>query len=314
MTATALQVALEFAVLVFLGIFIVRIRLVGPDFRAQLAKYVTHVALPCMIARSLYAQTERFTGVGSVLLLAVLSVAVLLAGGQVVFLLSGKGDLGRSARFAMAFGNFTFMGFPVVESLYGPDGLFVFTLFTMPIRLLFYASPGFLLRPEGAAAKKPGGRELLGLFLSPPIAAVFAGLLLYALRLRPPAFLDRAVQALGSTSSVLGMLLVGMGMAGMGLRTLWERRKALLIVLSKAILCPALLLVLFLLFPLDPAVKRPLFLYGAVPVPSLITAFSYNQGRSEEACQDASAAVLVSTLLSVATLPLWATVGERVFR
>ena len=70
--------ALEFAVLVFLGIFIVRIRLVGPDFRSQLAKYVTNVALPCMIARSLYAQTERFHGVGLVLLLAVLAVRVAL--------------------------------------------------------------------------------------------------------------------------------------------------------------------------------------------------------------------------------------------
>ena len=50
---TALQVALEFAVIVFLGIFIVRIRMVGPDFRSALAKFVTNVALPCMIARSL---------------------------------------------------------------------------------------------------------------------------------------------------------------------------------------------------------------------------------------------------------------------
>ncbi len=306
--------ALEFAVLVFLGIFIVRIRLVGPDFRGQLAKYVTNVALPCMIARSLYAQTERFTGVGLVLLLAVLTVAVLLAGGHAVYLLSGKGDLGKSARFSMAYGNFTFMGFPVVESLYGPDGLFVFTLFTMPIRLLFYSSPGFLLQPAGAGAKKPKGKDILKLFLSPPIVAVFVGLILYALRLRPPVFLDKAVQGLGSTASVLGMLLVGMGMAGMGVKTLWERRRALLIVLSKALLCPALMLLLFLLFPLEPEIKRPLFLYGAVPVPSLLTAFSFNQGRSEEACQDASAAVLLSTLLSVVTLPVWAAVGEWAFR
>ncbi len=311
---TALQVALEFAVLVFLGIFIVRIRLVTPDFRAQLAKYVTNVALPCMIARSLYAQSERFTGVGLVLLLAVLTVAVLLAGGQVVYLLSGKGDLGKSARFSMAFGNFTFMGFPVVESLYGADGLFVFTLFTMPIRLLFYSSPGFLLRPGGTEAKKLPWKSFLKLFLSPPIVAVFVGLLLYGLRLRPPLFLDKAVQGLGSTASILGMLLVGMGMAGMGLKTLWERRKALLIVLTKALLCPALMLILFLFFPLDPAVKRPLFLYGAVPVPSLLTAFSFNQGRSEVACQDASAAVLLSTLLSVVTLPLWAAVGEKLLK
>ncbi len=308
---TALQVALEFAVIVFLGIFIVRIRLVGPDFRSALAKFVTNVALPCMIARSLYAQTDRFAGVGKVMLLAVLAVLLLLAGGQVIYLLAGKGDLAKSARFSLAFGNFTFMGFPVVESLYGADGLFVFTLFTLPIRLFFYSTPGFLLQPTGEKAKKPGWKEIGKLFLSPPIVAVFVGLVLYALRLRPPLFLDKAVQALGSTASVLGMLLVGMGMAGMSLRTLWQRRRSLLIVLTKAVVCPLILLGLFLIFPLESEIKRPLFLYGAVPVPSLLTAFSYNLGRSEEACQDASAAVLLSTLLSVATLPVWAMVGER---
>jgi predicted permease len=308
---TALQVALEFAVIVFLGIFIVRIRLVGPEFRAALAKFVTNVALPCIIARSIYTQSERFTGAGKVMLLAVLSVLLLLAGGHVIYLLSGKGDLGKSARFSMAFGNFTFMGFPVVENLYGTDGLFVFTLFTLPVRLLFYPSPGFLLQPAGEKAKKPSLKEIVKLLFSPPVAAVYVGLVLYGFRLRPPLFLDKAVQAMGSTSSVLGMLLVGMGMAGMSPKTMWQRRKSLLIVLTKAIVCPLLLLGLFLLFPLESEIKRPLFLYGAVPVPSLLTAFSYNLGRSEEACQDASAAVLLSTLLSVATLPVWAMVGEK---
>ena len=311
---TALQVALEFAVFVVLGLFIVRIGLVGPDFRAALAKYVTNVALPCMIARTIYAQTDRFTGVGKVLLLAVLSVALLLLVGEAVYLLSKKSEAGKSARFSMAFGNFTFMGFPVVENLYGAEGLFVFTLFTVPIRPIFYSLPGFLLRGEGASAKKLSAKEVLKLFFSPPIVAVLVGLALYLLRLQPPLFLDKAVQALGSTASVLGMLLVGMGMAGISARTLWQRRSALLIVLSKAILSPLVMLGLFLLFPLDGESKRVLFMYGAVPVPSLLTAFSYNNGRSPEACEEASAAVLLSTLLRVATLRVWAAVGEYVFQ
>ena len=310
---TALQVALEFAIFVFLGLFIVRIGLVGPDFRAQLAKYVTNVALPCMIARTLYAQDDRFSGMGRVMLLAILTVAVLLAVGEIVCLLSKKSEAGKSARFSMAFGNFTFMGFPVVENLFGADGLFVFTLFTVPVRLFFYSLPGFLLRGEGSDAKRLTGKELLKLVFSPPIVAVIVGLILYFLRLKPPLFADKAVQALGSTASVLGMLLVGMGMAGISGKTLWQRRSALLIVLTKAILSPLVMLGLFLLFPLDGESKKVLFMYGAVPVPSLLTAFSYNNGRSEAACEEASAAVLLSTLLSVVTLPLWAAVGEHFF-
>ena len=83
--------------------------------------------------------------------------------------------------------------------------------------------------------------------------------------------------------------------------------------LTKAILCPLVMLGLFLLFPLEPESKKVLFIYGAVPVPSLLTAFSYNNGRSEAACEEASAAVLLSTLLSVLTLPLWAAAGNHFF-
>lgn len=308
---TALEVALEFAIIVFVGILVVRLKVVGPDFRSQLAKFVTNAALPCMIARSLYSQTERFEGMGRIFLLAVLMVILLFLAGQVLYRVMGRTENAVSARFSLIFGNFTFMGFPIVENLYGSAGLFAFTLFTMPVRLAFYSSPAFLLRPTGAAREPFHWKSLGKQLLSPPILAVFIGLIMYFLRWQPPLFVDKAVQALGSAASMLGMLLVGMGMADATPKTLWQRRKVMTVVLSKAILCPLLLLGLFLLYPLDSLTKQALFLYGAVPVPSLLTAFSLNQGRSTEACQDASAAVLLSTLLSVLILPLWAAVGAK---
>ena len=308
---TALEVALEFAIIVFVGILVVRVRLVGPEFRSQLAKFVTNAALPCMIARSLYSQEERFEGMGRIFLLAVLMVLLLLLAGWLLYRALGKTEIAVSARFSLVFGNFTFMGFPIVENLYGAAGLFAFTLFTMPVRLAFYSSPAFLLRPRDSSSAKFSWKTLGKQFLSPPILAVFAGLVMYALRWQPPLFLDKAVQALGGSASMLGMLLVGMGMADATPKSLWQRRRVMVIVLSKAILCPLLLLALFYFYPLDSLTKQALFLYGAVPVPSLLTAFSLNEGRSAEACQDASAAVLLSTLLSVLILPVWAAVGAR---
>ena len=308
---TALEVALEFAIIVFVGILVVRLKVVGSNFRSQLARFVTNAALPCMIARSLYSQTERFEGMGRIFILAVLMVILLFIAGQILYRVMGKTENAVSARFSLIFGNFTFMGFPIVENLYGATGLFAFTLFTMPVRLAFYSSPAFLLRPTGQAREPFNWRSLGKQLLSPPILAVFIGLIMYFLRWQPPLFIDKAVQALGSASSMLGMLLVGMGMADATPKSLWQRRKVMTVVLSKAVLCPLLLLGLFLLYPLDSMTKQALFLYGAVPVPSLLTAFSLNQGRSTEACQDASAAVLLSTLLSVVILPLWAAVGAK---
>ena len=308
-----LTVALEFAVLVFLGIFIVRIRLVTVEFRTQLAKFVMNVAVPCMICRSLYSQSGNQGALLQAPLLGLAALALLLLAGQGLYLLLGRGDLGKTGRFGMAYSNFTFLGFPVVEALYGEQGLFVFALFTLPIRLIFYPSGYFLLTPEGEKGQRPGLKTLLRKLVSPPTVAVAIGLGLYALKLPVPAFLDAAVDALGDTASVLGMLLVGMGMAQATPRSLWERRKAFWIVLARLLIAPLLVLGLFLLLGVEPELAAPLFLYGALPVPSLMTTFSVSLGRPEAACQDASAAVLASTLLSIVTLPVWAAVGRWVW-
>lgn len=303
-----LEVALQFSVLMLTGMFMVKSGLFPKEFRKQLANMVMNISLPCMIARSIYNQDADFADYRLVPVAAVAALFMLFLGGEAVYLLLRRDEAGKSARFSMMFGNFTFMGFPAVETLFGADGLFVFTLFTLPIRLVFYASPSLMLAPGGS--RVPTGKELLKQLLSPPTVSVFAGLLLHALPFSMPGFLDKAIASVGGTASVLGMLIVGMSLSEVSLKTLLKRRRALWIVAGKAVISPLLLLATLLFFPLDSFVKQAIFVYGSLPLPSLLTTFSVSLGRSEDACEDASAAVLVSTLLSVVTIPFWTGIGS----
>lgn len=300
-----ISVSLEFALLVFVGFLIMRIKLVNADFRGQLSRFVINVLLPCMIARSLYGRSD--SGEGDILLIFALSlstIVLLFIIGQLAYLLLGRGDIAKTARFSTLFGNFTFIGFPVVTELYGQEGLFIYALFTLPIRVVFYAAPHFLLSPD-KGKRRLNGRELARLLITPPTVSIVVGLALLLAHLQPPSFIDAAVNALGSAASPLGMLIVGMGMADATPKLIWQRRRVCSAVLLRNIIAPAVILLMLLLVPADAQIKQVIFTYAAVPVPSLMTAFSVNAGRSDEACRDASVTVLASTLLSIVTLPCW---------
>ena len=47
-------------------------------------------------------------------------------------------DMRQTIRFSLMFTNFTFMGLPIVSELYGPEAVFNYVIFTLPVRIVFY--------------------------------------------------------------------------------------------------------------------------------------------------------------------------------
>ena len=125
--------------------------------------------------------------------------------GQLVFRLHKRSFTGRILRFGAMFTNFSFVGFPVVQQLYGDTGLLYFVIFTMPIRMVYYSSAQPLLAPPGVNIGKKSFRESLRGWFSPPVVAVFIGLALYLSGWRFPVPVDKAVASIGATASPLGM-------------------------------------------------------------------------------------------------------------
>jgi len=79
-------------------------------------------------------------------------------------------------------------------------------------------------------------------------------------------------------------------------------------VLVRNFIAPAVVIVVLYLLPVESYIAQAVAIYGCVPVPSLITAFAMGAGCSDEVCRDCSAGVLISTLLSILTLPMWVSV------
>ena len=78
--------------------------------------------------------------------------------------------------------------------------------------------------------------------------------------------------------------------------------------LVRNLLLPALVLGLSLLVGLEKELTQVVVMFVALPVASLIAAFTIQYDSNEETQFEAAAAVLLSTIFAAVTIPLWASV------
>lgn len=304
---TAAKLAVQLILMIGIGIFVCRAKIVKGDFDKQLTSLILKVCLPCMIVKSMTGtySPEALRNSGHLVLLAIAMLILTFALGQGAYLLMKKSSSGRIMRFSMIFTNFTFVGIPVMEALFGEMGVFYFVVFVVPYRMVYYSSAQPMLSPPGLAHEKRSWKDKLKGWFSPPVVAVFIGLILYLTQIRLPSPIAGVINSIGSCASPLGMLLCGISLGKYEFRRLL-RPKYLLLPLVRNILLPGLVLGLALLVGLKKELAQVVVIFSALPTASLLAAFTIQYDPDQEAQFEAAASVLLSCLCCAATIPLWA--------
>lgn len=311
----AFQLSIQLLLLIAVGVIVWRLGLLDEKFDQSLAALVLNVCLPCMIVKSFCTEYDPKQLKNCVVLVG-LSIGLLLLWflvGQVVYRIHKKSFTGRILRFGAMFTNFSFVGFPVAQQLYGNTGLLYFVIFTMPIRMVYYSSAQPLLSPLGISVEKKAFRENLKGWLSPPVVAVFIGLALYFSGWRFPTPVDKTLGSIGATASPLGMILCGITIGKNEWKALLSPRY-LRMPLLRNVLMPTITILILYLLPIDPAVAKIVAVYSALPVASMLNAFTIQYDSDEpEAILESAGSVFYSTLLCAVTIPLWAQLAETLF-
>lgn len=311
----AITVTLQIAMYVLIGVIVRKAKVVGENFHKDLTRFVMDISLPCLVVNALCSQSHEDYGADMVLKLMLAGIAffaVLLAASQILFLLLKKSEAARCLRFCTVFSNFTFVGVPVMEGLYGAEGLFAFMLFYTPLRILYYIMAPILINPNHATDLKARLRELKEVLLTPGIVATAVGVVLYLFEVQLPEFLSNTLSAVGGTCSPLAMIISGMTLGGMSRSQMAHDKAAWGMVGVCNFLSPAIMLAFVLLLPLPDQIRMIMVLTAAMPVPSLLITYTIRFGLNDRLCQSTSLAMFVSTLLSVASIPLWLAVAEWV--
>ena len=127
------------------GYIVARVGIMTPEFRKRLSSFTLNTAAPCIIISSVLESDSSpmtmisATGVGVLFFLLMIVFAAVL-----VRLVRTKPEDRGLDQLMLIFTNVGFMGIPVVQSVYGPDGVARLSMFILIFNLFFF-SYGVLL-------------------------------------------------------------------------------------------------------------------------------------------------------------------------
>jgi len=276
--------------------------------RSHLAQSVYHIFLPALVLHVLWQapvdlNTIRIPLVAALsVLLALLAAFLLYGNGKLVaaFLPGNTHKMVGALLLASAFGNFSYLGIPVLSQTFGSWAQVVAIQFDLLASTPILFTVGIILaRFYGHASKEM--HALLSLLRVPPIWAALVGLLLSFFAIPMPVWLDSALASL--SAAVVPLMLLAVGMALRWQSGWMARIPVLLPALSiQLLLMPLIAWAAAIGVGLPETYLAPAIIEAAMPT-MVLGLVICDRFKLDVALY--AEAVTLTTLVSLLTLPLW---------
>jgi malate permease and related proteins len=301
-------VLLPVILLIATGYVLARIRLLGPQFIADMNKLGFYVALPAFIIQSL---AEVQVPVGTTLRLFLLLLACTLAAGVLAWtfswLLRTRGEARGSIIQAAFRSNLAFAGLPIITySLAGlPEAerlaavgtaLLVFAPLTACYNFLAVLCLQKIPH-DSSKLRSLWGELSRSILTNPLIIACLGGVILAVFGLRLPGPIDATLKALGGIAMPVALLCIGGSFKVVHLE---GRQRAIWIgVLVKLVALPLLAWWGCELLGVTGLEKRIVLIFSGVPTAATAFTMAKQMGGDEVVT---SASIMLSTILAAFTL------------
>ena len=204
-------------------------------------------------------------------------------------------------KYAMAFGNFGYVGNFVVLGILGSEGLFKFMLFTFGLSIVTNIWGIYILTPK--ISKYSSIKTLFRGLLTPPIIGLMLGILIGLLNLSRfvPAFLSTALTNAANCMGPIGMILAGLVVGGYNLKELITNKKVYLATFMRLVVIPSVMM--FVLRAFGESRETMILVLMAFAVPLGLNTIIFPAAYGGDTKPGASMA-MISHALSVITIPL----------
>ncbi|MCD7824782.1 MAG: AEC family transporter [Clostridiaceae bacterium] len=293
----------ELFFMIFLGYGLFRGGLMSVGFNKQLTAFVLNVTTPAMVLSSVLTQIDAGKGGyhSAVPLILLVTAGLFLLfpvfGFFIIKLLRVPKQQQGLYLFMTTFSNIGFMGFPVVNALYGTTAVFYTALVNIIFNIFVFTAGLFMIHygMESKASIRP--KELL----SPKVLLPFVSVILYFINVPFPSVVSETVDSIGGLTSPLAMILIGSTLATMNVREVFTEWRIYPYILLKQIAMPLVLYPLLCLLVADGTIRNVLFVLVLMPVANSSILFATEYGADEKL---AAKGVFLSTVFSMVSIPL----------
>ena len=297
---TALEVVLIMLLYCVPGFIIVKSKKLPEESISHLSKLLLYCFQPFLMLSLLYGMDNSPKALKNMGIFALAALAVMGFFLLCVFLIFRKklkGDITyRIYTISCVLCNSSFMGVPILNAVIPNKGVVVYSaIFSVIMNLLAWTVITAIISCDTSyiSVKK--------IFLNPTMISLAIALPIFLFGVKFPTSIENMISLMGKMTTPLSMMIIGMRLATVNPREQFLDIKKYGIVFIKMILFPLFWVALSYLFPLPTEVKNTMLVICCCPTASITLNFAELLGKGQKT---AANLILLSTILSLATLPL----------
>ena len=320
------QKIIQLFLILLVGFAANKMRFFDRDLREKVTALILNITLPGVILSTVWNEPDLPSARQFLLYFALAALFYLFAyvfGLAASKLIPFPYSIKGLVRFVLMFGTVGFMGYPVVQSIFGQKGVFYTTMVNLPHNILITAfGAAFLLQdrkamrehgdpavdgvalPEEISGKAFAKEDVKKLLLSPVILSSLAAFFFALTRIPVPAPVSGAADTIGQITTPAAMLIIGSSLAETRFRELFSDKWVYVILALRMAVMPILVFLIFRRLSDDPLFVSVLTVLSGMPVARMgqMMAVKY---RVNEGLMARS--ISLSVLLCGITIPLIAT-------
>ena len=294
---------LQMFLLAGIGFLLYRGGKISQEGSRALGNILIYVSLPAVIINGFLVERDS-AHVTGLLVSAGLALGLLLLSVVISHFLFRQDGV---AAFASAFSNPGFFGIPLIIASVGQGAVFYVAVFVAFLNVGQWTYG--VSRLTGQPVLK--GFQPAKLIRAPFVIAILVGLLLFATRLPLPEPVRSCLSTAAGLNTPLAMFTVGIYLAQTDLKRMIRRKTVYAVAASRLMLIPLVALGLLSLLPAEMyEMKMALLIAIACPVGSNVAVYAQLHGKDYGYGVET---VVISTLLSIATIPLLASLAQAIW-
>lgn len=282
--------------IILIGVYGTKKHIINDDVNKGLRRILLEITLPLLVINSFSFSFDE--GMGRNIITAfIYSILFMILGGIISYILLKplKGEKKKILHFANFFSNCGFIGFPIINSIFGAEGVVYTSIFNM-VFTIFLWTYGVMIFSD-----KLSKENIKNVLLNPSIIAVYIGIPIMIFNIKLPASILDTTKIVGDMTAPISMIIVGSILSKVKIKSIFKEASVYYGALIKLIVIPLAIYMIKLIIKDNSSVIDTIIVIQAMPAAAMTSIFAADFDKEKEY---GAIVVFVTTLLSIITIPV----------
>ena len=320
-TGTVIEQMIIIFILILIGVYLNKKNIITEDTSRNLSKLIINVSNPALMLYSSLSGEERLSNseliTGFIMFILMYAVLIFLAY-TLPPLMGIKKEDRYSYKMMTIFGNVGFIGIPLTLAVLGEKALIYVSICNLLFSLIIYTF-GMTIMSDAAQSQHPEKAntnnnnskkfKLPGWINIGTVTAIIT-IVLYISNITLPNIIMTTCSYIGRSTTFLSMLVLGVSVATMVPKNVFGNIKLYIFCIIRLIIVPVIMIRLFNIFTSDSLLINTITIMISISFGNMPLMFAKNFELKED---DISGGIILSTVLSVVTIPIVSLLVSNLF-